>query len=54
MRFGDGYWVDDFYVCPDCYERETAICEDCEERHFIENMKYEKPDCDKLRNIFSE
>ena len=41
MRFGDGYWVDDFYICPDCYEKETAICEDCEERHFIENMKYD-------------
>ena len=41
MRVGDGYWVDDFYVCPDCYEKETAICEDCEERHFIENMKYD-------------
>lgn len=41
MRVGDGYWVDDFYVCPDCYEKETAICEECEERHFTENMKYD-------------
>lgn len=37
-----GYWVDDFYLCPSCYEEYSKTCAVCGERHFTNIMRYDR------------
>ena len=38
----DGYWVDDIYICEDCFEQYTAVCENCGTYHLYRNMYFDE------------
>ena len=40
--YDDGEWVDDDFLCPNCIETETFVCEECGERYFNSARKYDK------------
>ena len=40
--YDDGEWVDDNFLCPNCIEAETFVCEECGERYFNSARKYDK------------
>ena len=39
--YNDGEWVDDNFLCPDCIEKETFVCEECGYRYFNSDRKYD-------------
>lgn len=40
--YKDGVYVDSNFLCPDCVENETFICEECGDRCFNSDRKYDK------------
>lgn len=36
--YDDGFNVDGYRICEECYENQTAVCSDCGERYFIDRM----------------